>query len=349
MWMSLWLGWKMDRMLCVESAVSRCREVKSRESPEPSFAILGFSSLTKQPRHWMWNRRRWFISWLTFTRMVPSSIHQGTLVEVLKRRISNLYNLGENQDRQRTSLSKFAPNHEKMSLVLQVSSKSVSTIVESELGLTPYRVQKAEVLSGNNNLVRIQKCKSTFAGTRQNERMRMMFGDEKLLTHYIFERNVLLWTEFYFTNHVYTVQWDSVNAHMAKSVQPGCTPNFSKFGGPSTSKSQFGVIGKKWKPMTGPVTVKIPPCRNRGVPEETHGCYVHTKIPKGRDNGHLFRPSCSFASVEDKFRSSGWSSHWPRSRRTLNSTTHEVNGHHEEFSMTSTWEYLLLLCSDRSA
>ncbi|CAP37078.1 Protein CBG19919 [Caenorhabditis briggsae] len=69
-----------------------------------------------------------------------------------------------------------------MSLELRMSSHPLSRIAKSELGLTPYRVQKTGILSGNNNLERVQKCKSTFAGTRQNEHMTMMFVDEKLLT-----------------------------------------------------------------------------------------------------------------------------------------------------------------------
>ncbi|PIC13220.1 hypothetical protein B9Z55_027869 [Caenorhabditis nigoni] len=69
-----------------------------------------------------------------------------------------------------------------MSLELQMSSNSVSKIVRSELGLSPYRVQKTGILSENNNLVRIWKCKCPFAGTHQNEHMKMIFADEKLLT-----------------------------------------------------------------------------------------------------------------------------------------------------------------------
>ncbi|CAP28637.1 Protein CBG08894 [Caenorhabditis briggsae] len=61
-----------------------------------------------------------------------------------------------------------------MNLELRMSSQPLSRIARSELGLTPYRVQKTGILSGNNNLVRVQKCKSTFAGTRQNEHMNMI-------------------------------------------------------------------------------------------------------------------------------------------------------------------------------
>ncbi|CAR99214.1 Protein CBG26483 [Caenorhabditis briggsae] len=63
-----------------------------------------------------------------------------------------------------------------------MSSQPLSRTAKSELGLTPYRAQNTGILSGNNNLVRVQKCKLTFAGTRQNEHMNMMFVNEKLLT-----------------------------------------------------------------------------------------------------------------------------------------------------------------------
>ncbi|PIC47318.1 hypothetical protein B9Z55_006711 [Caenorhabditis nigoni] len=45
-----------------------------------------------------------------------------------------------------------------MSLELQMSSKSVSKIVRSELGLTPFRVQKTGTLSENNNLLGYGHC-----------------------------------------------------------------------------------------------------------------------------------------------------------------------------------------------
>ncbi|CAO4376906.1 unnamed protein product [Caenorhabditis nigoni] len=81
-----------------------------------------------------------------------------------------------------------------MSLELQMSSKSVSKIVRSELGLTPFRVQKTGTLSENNNLW-----------------------------------HVLPWTKFYLKNQVWTVQQDSALACEAKIVPPGCLAKFSRF------------------------------------------------------------------------------------------------------------------------
>ncbi|CAP37327.1 Protein CBG20263 [Caenorhabditis briggsae] len=63
-----------------------------------------------------------------------------------------------------------------------MSSNSASIIAKSELGLTPFQVQKIRTRSRIDNQVRIQKCKMAFPGTHQNEHKRMMFGDKKLLT-----------------------------------------------------------------------------------------------------------------------------------------------------------------------
>lgn len=70
----------------------------------------------------------------------------------------------------------------KMAKQLNVSRETMRRIVKLKLGLVPYRMQKAAILSEKNKKVRLERVRGLLARTRSGEHKRTLFSDEKLFT-----------------------------------------------------------------------------------------------------------------------------------------------------------------------
>ncbi|GFX51183.1 DDE_3 domain-containing protein [Trichonephila clavipes] len=59
---------------------------------------------------------------------------------------------------------------------MEISDRSVRRMVETELGLKPYKLQKVEILTEKTKLVRLRRCRKLLSQRWE----RLLFTDEKL-------------------------------------------------------------------------------------------------------------------------------------------------------------------------